>query len=291
MAQLKIGTCSWKYPSWQGLVYSASKGINFLEEYAKRYQTVEIDRWFWSLFDGHPPKLPRQEDAVNYRRSVNRDFRFSIKVPNSLTLTHYYKKRKTNPLIPNPHFLSTDLWREFITRIEQFKDCLGPLILQFEYLNKEKMKSQSDFHAWLGKFFNEIVPINNLAVETRNPRYLNSGFFDFLEQYQVSPVLMQGYWMPSIVEVYRKWRDKILSHETVVVRLHGANRTDIEKRTGKRWDKIVAPMDDELGNIADLVSDLVDNGVNVYLNVNNHYEGSAPLTIERLSRLLDFKGS
>ena len=98
---------------------------------------------------------------------------------------------------------------------------------------------------------------------------------------------MQGYWMPSIVEVYRKWRPKILSHKTVVVRLHGANRADMEKRTGKRWDKIVATMDDELGGIADLVSDLVDNGVNVYLNVNNHYEGSAPLTIERLSRLVD----
>ena len=288
MAELRIGTCSWKYPSWQGLVYSVSEGINFLEEYAQRYQTVEIDQWFWSLFEGHPPKLPRRKDAVDYRQSVSKDFNFSIKVPNSITLTHYYKKRKTGTLIPNPHFLSPDLWREFIAHIDPLKDCLGPLILQFEYLNKEKMKSQSEFHAWLGKFFNEIVPINNLAVETRNPRYLNSGFFDFLEQYQVSPVLMQGYWMPSIVEVYRKWRPKIISHKTVVVRLHGANRTDIEKRTGKRWDKIVAPMDNELGDIANLVSDLVDNGVNVFLNVNNHYEGSAPLTIERLSSLVDF---
>jgi hypothetical protein len=26
--------------------------------------------------------------------------------------------------------------------------------------------------------------------------------------------------------------------------------------------------------------------VNVYLNVNNHYEGAAPLTIERIGRLL-----
>jgi hypothetical protein len=27
-------------------------------------------------------------------------------------------------------------------------------------------------------------------------------------------------------------------------------------------------------------------GVDVYLNVNNHYEGSAPLTIERIEALL-----
>lgn len=287
MAELRIGTCNWKYPSWDGLVYSAAHGINYLKEYAQRYQTVEIDQWFWSLFDGHPPKLPRRKDAINYRHSVNKDFRFSIKVPNSITLTHYYKKQKTDSLMPNPHFLSPDLWREFIARIDPLGDCLGPLILQFEYLNKEKMKSPSDFQECLEKIFNKISPIDNLAVESRNPRYLNSGFFDFLERHQVIPVLLQGYWMPSIVGVYRKWREKILSHETVVVRLHGANRTDIEKRTGKRWDSIVAPMDNELVDIADLVRDLVDNGVNVYLNVNNHYEGSTPLTIERLSSQLD----
>ncbi|MEA3231638.1 MAG: DUF72 domain-containing protein [Thermodesulfobacteriota bacterium] len=110
---------------------------------------------------------------------------------------------------------------------------------------------------------------------------------EYAQRYQVIPVLLQGCWIPSIVGVYRKWRKKILSHETVVVRLHGANRTDIEKRTGKRWDSIVAPMDNELVDIADLVRDLVDNGVNVYLNANNHYEGSAPLTIKRLSSQLD----
>ena len=26
MAELRIGTCSWKYPSWEGLVYSSTKG-------------------------------------------------------------------------------------------------------------------------------------------------------------------------------------------------------------------------------------------------------------------------
>ncbi|PLX23103.1 MAG: DUF72 domain-containing protein, partial [Ignavibacteria bacterium] len=46
MARLRIGTCSWKYPSWKGIVYSAPKGINYLEEYARVYDTVEIDQWF-----------------------------------------------------------------------------------------------------------------------------------------------------------------------------------------------------------------------------------------------------
>ena len=46
MSELRIGACSWKYPSWQGLVYSAAQGIDYLQEYAARYDTVEVDQWF-----------------------------------------------------------------------------------------------------------------------------------------------------------------------------------------------------------------------------------------------------
>jgi uncharacterized protein YecE (DUF72 family) len=48
----------------------------------------------------------------------------------------------------------------------------------------------------------------------------------------------------------------------------------------------VAPKDDELGGIVDVVKDLDGRDIQVYLNVNNHYEGSAPRTIERIKALL-----
>ena len=64
MAELRIGTCSWKYPSWEGLVYSAAEGINYLEEYAQRYNTVEIDQWFWSLHRPDGVRLPRVQDVA-----------------------------------------------------------------------------------------------------------------------------------------------------------------------------------------------------------------------------------
>lgn len=286
MAKLRIGTCSWKYPSWKGLVYSAAKGINYLEEYARRYSTVEVDQWFWSLFDGSKAKLPRKEDVTAYRRSVPDNFRFSIKAPNSLTLTHHYKKRKTDPLFHNPHFLSRELWQDFMASIAPLKGNLGPVILQFEYLNKQKMDTQAHFLNRLEKFFNEVGSVAYLAVETRNPYYLNARFFDFLKHHQATPVLLHGYWMPPVTVIYHKWRKKILNHETVVIRLHGTDRNDIAKRTGNRWDKIVAPMDKELAGIANMVKELVEHDVNVFFNVNNHYEGSAPLTIEKFSGLL-----
>ncbi len=70
----------------------------------------------------------------------------------------------------------------------------------------------------------------------------------------------------------------------MVIRLHGPDREGIEKEAGGQWDRLVAPKDDELPGIVSMVEDLLGNGVDVYLNVNNHYEGSAPLTIQRIKQ-------
>ena len=90
---LKIGTCSWKYESWKGLVYSEDVGKDYLSEYAKLYKIVEVDQWFWSLF-GDKVVMPKPGVVAEYVASVPKDFKFSIKVPNSITLTHQYQNGK-----------------------------------------------------------------------------------------------------------------------------------------------------------------------------------------------------
>jgi len=286
MAALKIGTCSWKYPSWHKLVYSAPKNINYLEEYARHYSTVEVDQWFWSLFGDAKPKLPAEKDTTGYRQAVGDDFRFSIKVPNSLTLTHHRNRSKSAPLVPNPHFLSPELWNEFIETLAPLHDVLGPLMFQFEYLNRDKMRSQKQFLEQLATFLEAIPRTHTLAVELRNPPYINATYFDFLDQHKVVPVLLQGYWMPSIVDLYQKWKTRLLNYDTVVVRLHGGDRKGIEERTKKRWDRRVDLREEELVPIVEMVEELVGSGSMVYLNVNNHYEGCSPLTIKRFVELM-----
>ncbi len=290
MSQLRIGTCSWKYGSWKDLVYSESKGINFLEEYARRYDTVEIDQWFWSLFEGNDPVLPKSRDVDEYLKAVPESFRFSIKVPNSVTLTHYYNKSKTAPLEPNGYFLSAELFGRFLTRLEPLKPLIGALMFQFEYLNRKKMPSQQQFQGLFSEFLTRIPGDYPYAIEIRNPNYLNAAFFAFLQQNRLSPVLLQGYYMPSIISLFNKWRCLILDHDSVVVRLHGPNRQRIEKKAGGDWSRIIEPKNQELEEIAALIHDLQDAKVRVYLNVNNHYEGCAPLTIRRLEPLLEGRG-
>jgi uncharacterized protein YecE (DUF72 family) len=50
-SNLRIGTCSWNYPSWVGLVYSQPKrtAVEYLHEYSRKYTTAEIDSWFYKI--------------------------------------------------------------------------------------------------------------------------------------------------------------------------------------------------------------------------------------------------
>ena len=57
-----------------------------------------------------------------------------------------------------------------------------------------------------------------------------------------------------------------------------------EKKTKGQWSEIVEPKDD-LERIADMIRE-ISRDLPVTVNVNNHYEGSAPKTINRLSLLL-----
>lgn len=50
---LRVGTCSWKYDSWKGLVYDSGRRYlahDYLVDYSRHLSSVEVDQWFWSLF-------------------------------------------------------------------------------------------------------------------------------------------------------------------------------------------------------------------------------------------------
>ncbi len=284
MAELRIGTCSWKYESWRGLVYSDKPKIIFLQEYAQRYNTVEVDQWFWSLFGEKKINLPEFHHVEAYKKSVGDKFIFTVKNPNSLTLTHFYRKSKKEELKPNPHFLSEELTNEYLKTLEPLKQNLGPLMFQFEYLNKQKMKSQQDFQIQFGNYVDKLNRDYQWAVEIRNPNYLNKAYFEFLQDYKLIPVFLQGYYMPSIIDLIPKFMDYL--NDTIVIRLHGPDRKGIEKRTGGKWNERLEPRDDELKRLVEIFAKVLDRDIDIYLNINNHYEGSAPLTINRIRELL-----
>jgi uncharacterized protein YecE (DUF72 family) len=73
---------------------------------------------------------------------------------------------------------------------------------------------------------------------------------------------------------------------TTAIRLHGPDRSDIEERSGGNWNKIYDSRDEELSRITKIIEEIHSKNLDIYANVNNHYEGSAPLTIEKIRKLL-----
>ncbi len=278
--RLRVGTCSWKVDSWRGLVYSERRPLDHLAEYARCYDTVEVDQWFWSLFGPEQVVLPRPEVVRAYAAAVPETFRFSVKVPNSISLTHLYRRGRQGPLVPNPHFLSTALWEAFLQALAPLGPLLGPLILQFAYLNRRQVRDLATLLAALAPFAEALGPRPTVCLELRNPAYLTGETFDFLGRHRLGLVLLQGYHMPPVWEVLPRCAAALRG--TVVLRLHGPDREGMEARAGKRWDRLVQPRDEELDRLAGVVRDLLQRDLDLYVNVNNHYEGSAPLTIERL---------
>ena len=277
---LRIGTCSWKYDSWAGIVYSDPAKGNYLAEYARRYDTVEVDQWFWSLHGPDTVSLPRPETVREYAEAVPEDFRFTVKVPNALTLTHFHRKKPSEPLLENPHFLSVNLFRDFLERLAPLGRRLGPLMFQFEYLNRQKMPSAKAFLEKLSAFFAGCPREFPLAVELRNPNWLNAAWFEWLRERGLGHVFLEGYYMPPVAGLYDRFADSIRGF--TVIRLHGPDRQGMEEKSGSRWDRILEPRDGALDEAVRIIRELRRREIDVYLNVNNHFEGCAPLTIARI---------
>ena len=288
--RLRLGTCSWKYDAWKGLIYDQDKAYqkdDYLADYAQTLGAVEVDQWFWSLFPGGV-RLPNPATVQQYAEAVPDDFRFTVKVPNAVTLTNYYGKQPKASVgyanRPNPHFLDVEIFGEFLELLGPMKTKLGPIMFQFEYLNKTKMPSLGVFLERLGDFFRRVPKGYAYAVEIRNPNYLKPPFFAFLKEHQIGMVLLEGYYMPPIKDVTKA--HDVHTAESLVIRLHGPDRKEIEAQTKGVWNDIVLPKNESLASAAQIIQESLAKDLDTYVNVNNHYEGCAPLSIERLLALL-----
>ena len=90
--------------------------------------------------------------------------------------------------------------------------------------------------------------------------------------------------MPPIFEIYNKYKNYLKGQ--TIIRLHGPDRSGIEKFSSENWNKIYIKRDEELTDIVKMIKELQNRAVDVYLNVNNHYEGCASMSIEKVKKLL-----
>jgi uncharacterized protein YecE (DUF72 family) len=287
---LHLGTCSWKFDSWKGLIYDPSKSYkpdDYLVDYARHFKSVEIDQWFWSLFPGGV-KLPDMSTVKTYTASVPDDFIFTVKAPNSLTLTHFYNRQPRKYAgyagQENQYFLSVELLEKFLERLTLMENKLGPIMFQFEYLNKKKMPTKEAFFDRFQEFILRAPKGYQYAIEIRNPNYLSVAFFDFLEEHFLGFVYLEGYYMPHIGDIFSKFEPA--TADFCIIRLHGGDRLEIEKETGEIWNQVISPKPEGLNATARIVRANLKRGIMTFVNINNHFEGSAPVTAERFLDIL-----
>ncbi len=290
--KLYIGTCSWKYPEWD--IYppgSDPKKYNFLRDYAAHFNAVEIDQWFWSLYAPEKVRLPSRNDVEQYAASVPEHFRFLIKAPNAISLTHFYSTGQTAKQYPdlagtpNPHFLGREITERFLASLRPMKGKIGMIMFEFEYLNKQKMSGAAEFIERLEPFLRDLPADLPFGIEIRNPNYITPRFAELLRRHGTTYVVLQGYYMPPVWEVERKI--DLRAPGPFVIRLHGPDRSGIEKLTGGIWNRLAIDRREELERIVAIIRSRLAAGDTVYANVNNHFEGCAPLTIRRVQELLE----
>jgi len=289
---LRIGTCSWKYPEWSRVgIYPEgydSKRGNFLEYYSRYYNTVEVDQWFWSLYTPKFVRLPSPRIAKEYAESVPKEFLFTVKAPNSITLTHFYTKGAQAQQYPeyagkpNKHFLDIELTRRFLRTLEPMEEKLGPIMFEFEYLNKEKMESLEAFVHLLENFLRELPKPYQYGVETRNPNYLKPSYFSLLKRYNVAHVFLEGYYMPPVSSVLKSQQALTAGH--TVFRLHGPDREGMAQKAGGVWDRIQIDRSSLIEEISGILKAVIEERISTFVNVNNHFEGCAPVSISKILR-------
>ena len=72
------------------------------------------------------------------------------------------------------------------------------------YLNKQMMATQAEFLGKLGAFVEHLPAGHAWCIEPWNPSWLNDAYFDFLRERGLAHVFPQGYYMPTIFDMYEK---------------------------------------------------------------------------------------
>ncbi|WP_131913107.1 DUF72 domain-containing protein [Celerinatantimonas diazotrophica] len=73
---LRVGMAMWSHEQWRGSLYCGPRE-QWLEDYAKVFSTVEGNTTFYAL--------PKIESVRNWSRAVGPSFRFTFKLPKSIT--------------------------------------------------------------------------------------------------------------------------------------------------------------------------------------------------------------
>lgn len=202
-----IGTSSWKYPGWRGLLYDEARYVwrgrfaetrferNCLAEYAQVFQTVCVDAAYY--------KFPAPNYLEEMMSQVPGQFRFAFKVTDEITVKNFNNLPRFGARAgqPNENFLNADLFASaFLAPCEPFKEKIGLLMFEFSHFYPSDFSHGRDFVEALDQFLGRLPKGWPYGVEIRNKHFLHPDYFALLNRHGIAHVFNSWGEMPPIGE-------------------------------------------------------------------------------------------
>ena len=202
-----IGTSSWKYPGWRGMLYDDSRYVyrgkfaetrfnkNCLAEYAEVFKTVCVDAAYY--------KFPDEKFLHGLVSQVPEGFQFAFKVTDEVTIRRFSHLPRFGLRAgkPNEHFLNAGLFvNAFLKPCEPYRKNIGLLMFEFSRFYPSEYEHGRDFVADLDKFFGALPKGWPYAVEMRNHHWLQPDYFNCLSRHGVSHIFNSWEAMPPVGE-------------------------------------------------------------------------------------------
>jgi len=202
-----MGTSSWKYPGWRGMLYDTARyewrgkfaesrfKRHCLAEYAEVFKTVCVDAAYYTF--------PSSQYLEGLTLQVPEDFLFGFKVTDAITIKKFPNLPRFGDVAgkPNQNFLNAELFtKAFLRPCEAIRANVGLLMFEFSRFWPTDYEHGRDFVADLDKFFGQLPSGWPYGVEMRNRNWLKPDYFDCLARHHVTHVYNSWEAMPPVGE-------------------------------------------------------------------------------------------
>ncbi len=282
---VRLGTSSWSFPGWEGLVYQGAYterrlAREGLTAYASHplFRTVGLDRTFYRSIE---------HDAYRrYSTSVPEAFRFVVKADRLLTSPtdpHRYGVRDRNPHFLDPHYARTHVIEPMVKGLGH---SAGVILFQFPPIPPNLVGGPEAFVERLHSFLSALPDVVAYAVEIRTSRFLTPQYATCLRDcnathgYSIHPTL------PDLSQQFQIINP--LFQPLLLIRwmLGGGGSYEATKEAYQPFDRLVREDAVSRRAIAEAVLDAVLAERPAFIIANNKAEGSAPLSVLKLAEAI-----
>lgn len=280
-ARLRLGTSSWSFPGWAGLVYAgpATKAVlsrDGLTAYARHplLGTVGVDSGFYAPLDAG--RLAR------WAAQVPADFRFLVKAP--AAVTQHRQRDGDGRWQHNAGFLDVDtaLHQAVAPYLEGLGERAGVLLFQFppqgSHTNPRRLAED------LYRFLKRLPTGPTYAVELRDAHLLTPDFAAALHHGGAVPSFAAHPRVPELPAQAQLFPDDATGPLVIRWLLRSNRGYDEARDRYSPFDRLAEPDPDTRDAILSLAAAALARGREVFIIVNNKAEGSSPLSILELAR-------